>query len=652
MKRKVCESLFAVTLALIVAVTNIPVTAFATEINQSARQEQTTESVQTENQGQQSDGLQENHEAQNETNSENGQNSTDNPAGAGQNSGEGDNPAGTDLKKDNLFEGNNFQKADNQENSGVAEEISRQQNTDDNQQNAQVSEQAAMLSSDETQWNWHKGEITQNELKKLLGDSWPYVGTYRWSKDRENWNKTSVYGNPVYTFDTGTYYFQKETVTWADIQWNDIGTKEIHAYYNMEINIYGSSEGVVYNSENLAVPLNSTFQVYDNKYKFTVKNIENYEIKVTATGGSQGERKLTPDANGMYEVIFDDDVTVKVEYIATNYVNVKIEQTENAAVYINGTLTETEDTRVNLNENFQIKIVPQKGYAIEGVTVDQASVSDLSFEKYAASFSWYSGETNQATITISPKVVKEVLALKENETVSYHKGMNVERLKNNIFNSVIDKENTVPSNISMDDVTIQYNNGVAWKELDYQPGVLEFYAHAFGSKDTEKVRITYKGNSQYAPFSETVTVNLSDERIETQVVIQEGITIRYNTEDVMKQELLQHITVQDKDGNTLPVDKSELTLSYDRTVGQQEMTVSYVGDDDYKDSAATAIITITKGDATVSVNSQKITYGESFETPIFTASPEEAKAIGLIVGITASGEKYASIDLSLSLIHI
>ena len=48
----------------------------------------------------------------------------------------------------------------------------------------------------------------------------------------------------------------------------------------------------------------------------------------------------------------------------------------------------------------------------------------------------------------------------------------------------------------------------------------------------------------------------------------------------------------------------------------------------------------------VSVNSQKITYGESFEAPIFTASPEEAKAIGLIVGITASGEKYASIDLS------
>ena len=70
MKRKVCESLFAVTLALTVAVTNIPVTAFATEINQSARQEQMTESVQNGNESSgrsqetrtsSQDGLQENH---------------------------------------------------------------------------------------------------------------------------------------------------------------------------------------------------------------------------------------------------------------------------------------------------------------------------------------------------------------------------------------------------------------------------------------------------------------------------------------------------------------------------------------------------------------------------------------------------------------
>ena len=349
--------------------------------------------------------------------------------------------------------------------------------------------------------------------------------------------------------------------------------------------------------------------------------------------------------NGVYSLSnLSDDANVNVVYAPKEGANVTV-TAGHASVQLNGSPVNSK--RVELNQDFPVVITPESGYAVESVTVNGETVSGLTFgDQYAASFTWNSGEENNADINIEANVVKETLALKDGATVSYHKGIKADRLKSNIFNSVIDKNNCIPKDVSIDDMTIEYNNGVAWKELEYQPGVLEFYAHAFGSKDTEKVRITYKGNSQYAPFSETATVNISDERIETQVVIQEGITIQYNTEDVMRQELLQYITVQDKDGNTLPVDASELDLSYDRTVGERELTVNYAGDDDYKGSSAQATITITKGDATVSVNSQKITYGESFETPIFAASPEEAKVIGLIVGITASGEKYASVDLS------
>ena len=650
MKRRICESLFAVTLALTVAVTNIPVSAFATEIDSSARQEQTSESTQngndasgdeSENQGQVANGSQESQGKQNGSNAENGQDKSDDLTGTNQNTGVSDNTE-SETKKDDQYGGNNSQteQVGKKDNTSEAETgTSGQQNMDADQQEEQANEQAAVLSSNESVWELHKGEITQTELKNKLGGN--SLSTYRWSKDKTNWVKTSLYGNPTYTFDTGIYYFQKETVTWTGTKWNDIGTKEIHVYYNMNINVYGSSEGAVYNGENQTVPLNSTFQVYDNKYKFTVKNIKNYEAKVTATVGSQGEQELTPDANGMYEVVFNDDVTVKVEYIATNYADVKVEQTENADVYINGTLAKDEDIKVNLKEKFEVKIVPKEGYAVDSVTVDEANVSDLSFEKHVTIFSWYSGEVNKATINIRPKVVKEVLALKENATVSYHDGITLERLKNNIFNSVVDKNNSVPNNITVDEVDIEYKvKGIfkdKWKTIT---------ENSFEGKSTETIRVSYKGNSQYWPLKAETTVNISDERIETQVVIQEGITIQCNTEDVMRQELLQYIIVQDKDGNELPVDKSELKLSYDRTVGEQELTVSYAGDDDYKDSTAKATITITKGDATVSVNSQKITYGESFQTPIFTASPEEAKVIGLIVGITASGEKYASIDLS------
>lgn len=642
MKRKICESLFAVTLALTVAVTNIPVTAFATEINQSARQEQTTENTQNGNEssgeesgnrGQQSGGLQENQGVQNGGNAGNSQNSTGNTANSGQNTGISDGTAGLETKKDNSSEDSASQteQIEKKDNTSAAEAgTSGQQNNDAKQQEGQTNEQAAVLSSNGNVWELH-GKITASEFIKKINEELKKGNYWEYKYKLEGEDKfTTISGNSI-ALKSGKYEFQGYRVIDG---WRTIGSATIRVYYDVNFNVSGTNDGGVFVNHN---PVNSA-KAYDGDLQFGVKEVDEYDVTVTANN-----QELTA-VNGVYSLSnLSDDTDVNVVYAPKAGANVTV-TADHASVQLNG--SPVTSRRMELNQDFPVVIIPEDGYAVESVTVNGETVPVTFSEKYAVSFTWNSGNENNADINITARVEKETLALKNGATISYHKGIKVDRLKNNIFNSVVDKENTVPSNISMDDVTIQYNNGVAWKELDYQPGVLEFYAHAFGSKDTEKVRITYKGNSQYAPFSETVTVNLSDERIETQMVIQEGITIQYNAEDVMKQELLQYITVQDKDGNTLPVDKSELTLSYDRTVGQQEMTVSYAGDDDYKDSVATATITITKGDATVSVNSQKITYGESFEAPIFTASPEEAKAIGLIVGITASGEKYASIDLS------
>lgn len=158
MKRKVCESLFAVTLALTVAVTNIPVTAFATEINQSARQEQMTESVQTENQGQQSDSLQENHGAQNGGNAGNSQDNTGNTANSDQNTGISDGTAGLETKKDKSFEDSASQteQIEKKDNTSAAEAgTSGQQNNDAKQQEGQTIEQVAVLSSNGNVWELH-----------------------------------------------------------------------------------------------------------------------------------------------------------------------------------------------------------------------------------------------------------------------------------------------------------------------------------------------------------------------------------------------------------------------------------------------------------------------------------------------------------------
>lgn len=641
MKRKICESLFAVTLALTVAVTNIPVTAFATEINQSTRQEQITENTQngnepsgdeSENQGQITNGSQENQGEQNGSNAENGQDKSDNSTGTDQNTGVSDNTTGTENA--GQFNENNSQGVENKDESSAVETgTSGQQNNDTKQQETQASEQAAVLSSDISVWPLHKGEITKSQLKEDLGDS---NGIYRWcKKGTGKWQYTATSSSNI-KFEAGIYEFQRNY--WG---WKSCGEIEIKVYYDVNFNISGTNNGGVLVNNN---PVNSA-KAYDGNLQFSVKEVDGYDVTVTANN-----QELTA-VNGVYSLSnLSDDTDVNVVYVPKAGANVTV-TADHASVQLNGSPVNSK--RVELNQDFPVVITPEDGYAVESVTVNGKTVSNLTFgDQYAASFTWNSGEENNADINIEANVVKETLALKSDATVSYHRGMSVERLKSNIFNSVVDKDNSIPSNISIDDVKIEYNaivslNGEPWKDLDYQPGVLEFYAHAFGSKDTEKVRISYKGNSQYAPISNTTTVNLSDEGIDTQIVIQEGITIQYNTEDIMRQELLQYITVQDVDGNPLEVDTSKIELKYNRTVGQQTLTVKYLGDDDYNESSEKkTTITITKGDATVSVNSQKITYGDSFEEPIFTVSPEEAGVVGMIAGVTASGETYVSINLS------
>lgn len=619
MKRRVYESIFAATLAVAVALTNIPVTAFAAETEVASEQEQTVEhsadQEQTINQNQ----------AENQEQKEDGNKDSQ--------AGEPDSAQGTEDEQQNSGSTQAEQKVSGEEN---------QQKPDDTKtpeaavtENAAQNDEIAVLTTDESVWELNGGTISQSELKKKLGDTWQ-TGTYRWSRDGANWTQTKAsLSNPQFTFESGEYEFQKMNYRG---QWEDIGTKQIKVYYDITFSVSGTSEGAVLVDNNVV----TTAKAYDGSLKFSVKQVKGYDVAVTADG-----QKIDAE-NEVYSLSVSKNTEVNIVYTPVAGADVTVEA-EHAAVTINGTSANT--ARVDLNQSFPVVIKPEEGYAVEKVTVNGEKVPNLKFDdQYAASFNWNSGEENDAKIQITATVVKEKLVLKSNATVSYHKGMKLERLKSNIFNSVVDKDNSIPKDITEAEVEIQYYNGAFWKALDYEPGTFEVYAHAFGKNDTEKIRISYKGNSQgnsqYAPVSNTTTVTLSDERLETKVIIPEGITVQYNTEDVMNQELLRYISVQDTEGNTLPVDTSALTLAYDRTVGEQTLTVSYAGDDDYKGSSAQVAITITKGDAKVSVNSQKITYGETFATPVFTASPEEAKVIGLVAGITASGEKYVSMDLS------
>lgn len=128
-------------------------------------------------------------------------------------------------------------------------------------------------------------------------------------------------------------------------------------------------------------------------------------------------------------------------------------------------------------------------------------------------------------------------------------------------------------------------------------------------------------------MQKTATITLKDLREETTLSINDGIMMKYQSAEMMdaviKVLIAQNATVTNKAGNKIETTADDFTYTPSTDewkAGEQEITVTYNGNEDYLSSSATTTITIKKGDAKVWVNSQNIKYGESF-SQIFASDP-------------------------------
>lgn len=120
-------------------------------------------------------------------------------------------------------------------------------------------------------------------------------------------------------------------------------------------------------------------------------------------------------------------------------------------------------------------------------------------------------------------------------------------------------ESTDP-NISIDDVTVQYNAGIKnYQPLNYSPTgsdfIDQFFKFGLGS---QTIHFAWNGNADYKPLKlDDVKVNMEDHRIASAVVLKSGASITYNMDaKVMLQAIFENLI--DWDASTLP---SKGTLS-------------------------------------------------------------------------------------------
>ena len=497
----------------------------------------------------------------------------------------------------------------------------------------------------------HKGETIKgatlvDDFKDWFGAATKY--RYKTNASTDDWNEITLLNSLTeYTLASGTVIVEKYIKTGGSLikpkmEWVQAGTFTVKNYSNVTFNVSGP-EGAGVKIDGTAVT--DTVKSYDTENKtFTVNDVDGYDVTV-----KNGETPMTPNADGFYTLPVTD-ATINVVYEATAGAFVNVTNPENGKITIDG--QDIASKKVALNSTYTVNVTPDNGYAVENIFVNNNPVEDVTYANQTATVTLKTGDLDNEIFNITAQIVQCKLDVKDAE-VSYHNGMSTDKIAQNIFAAVVGTDN-VPE-ITLNDVTIEYDASLTglgnWKAIGYQPEWYEPTLHEFG-KSTEKIRITYKGTDKYPFMQKTVTITLKDLREETTLSINDGIMMKYQSTEMMdaviKVLIAQNATVTDKAGNKIETTADDFTYTPSTDewkAGEQEITVTYNGNEDYLSSSATTTITIKKGDAKVWVNSQNIKYGESF-SQIFSSDPSDAAPLGMIVGIDGNGKSFVGFDVS------
>ena len=172
----------------------------------------------------------------------------------------------------------------------------------------------------------------------------------------------------------------------------------------------------------------------------------------------------------------------------------------------------------------------------------------------------YEGFSREATVTMTDR---EALQFHLNEgpyevglVFNARQGYDYDATAKAIFDAVV--ESTSPVDVTADDVTVAYDASLTGLTTNYKPlNNADTATKKFG-EGTWSIRIAWGGNQQYAGSSVTVDVTMTDSRLDSAVVLKEGVSFTYNKDvAVMKQAVLD--SVIDWENSTLP-DRETLTI--------------------------------------------------------------------------------------------
>ena len=298
------------------------------------------------------------------------------------------------------------------------------------------------------------------------------------------------------------------------------------------------------------------------------------ETAVTLTKAKKLSSSITLKQDASVKLPYKEDGTLDFDALRENIFSLVVKSTTPEELTVKDvTITYYATSKVNFGH---------KWAALEGDTLFPAiSAGEQKIQISYKGSDDYKAVTEETTVNFLDRAAAPFQLKQDVTKVSmvYNKdqSINYEATAQALREALL--ESTVP-NVSINDVTVEYNAGIGaiknYQPLNYSPTGSDFIDQLvkFGL-GSQTIRFTWRGNADYQAYTAEVTVEMTDSREASTVVLKPSISLIYNKDAaVMTQQIFEYVI--DWDDSTLP-DKS--TLSADDFTIEYYATAKVVAGD-------------------------------------------------------------------------
>ena len=303
--------------------------------------------------------------------------------------------------------------------------------------------------------------------------------------------------------------------------------------------------------------------------------------EVTLTKAEKRSSSITLKQDASVKLPYKEDGTLNADALRAAIFDQVVESTMPELTVDDVTIeyyaTATSGSFVGIGENW----APLEGGKVGGLNYPAISAGKQKIQVSYNGSDDYKAVTVETTVNFLDRadapfqlkegVTKVSMVYKKDQSINYE--ATAQALREALLVS------TAP-NVSINDVTVEYNAGIGaiknYQPLNYSPTGSDFIDQLvkFGP-GSQTIRFTWRGNAGYKAYTAEVTVEMTDSREASTVVLKPSISLIYNKDAaVMTQQIFEYVI--DWDDSTLP-DKS--TLSADDFTIEYYATAKVVAGD-------------------------------------------------------------------------